>query len=159
MESIIIAAIVVFSPALLAQFMRANAGAMFLASCGGIVLLSTLDPVLVTTAGAVFPTEGEAIVRVLVIVATIIIATLLFKNSVHGYRAIVNNLVALLLGVLLLLQLPALTGFSPFISLISEQWWQEVQLYESAIVVAGLGLSLTAVLVKKNQHHKSHHKK
>lgn len=159
MESVIIAALVVLSPVALALFLRANAGAMFLAGCGGIVLLSTLDPVLVTTAGAVFPTEGESIVRILVILATVVIAALLFKNSVNGYKVLLNTGISFLLGLLFMLQLPGLTGLSPLITLTQESWWQDIQLYESAIVVAGLGLSLTTVLVKKNQNHKSKHHK
>lgn len=160
MESIIVASVVVLSPVILSQVMRANAGAMFLSACGGIVLLSTLDPVLVTTAGAVFPTEGESIVRLLVIVATIVIAALLFKNSIDGWhKTLLNSSIALLLGLLLLLQLPILTGMGALLSLLRESWWQDIALYDSAIVVVGLGLGLTSVIVKHHSRHKSKHKK
>lgn len=158
MESVIVAAIVVLTPVLLAQFMRANAGAMFLSACGGIVLLSTLDPVLVTTAGAIIPAEGEAIVRVLVVVATIVIASVLFRDTVVGMRSALNVVTGLLLGFLLLTQLPALTGLGVLIDIVNESWWRQIDDYSSLIVVAGLLVSLSMVLLKKHSHkkHKKH---
>jgi hypothetical protein len=53
-------------------FFKANAGVMFFATCSGLVLLGNLDPVVVTTAGAVVPGEGEAYIRLAVVVLSMI---------------------------------------------------------------------------------------
>lgn len=158
MEGIIVASVTVLIPIAVAVVMRANAGAMFLAGCGGIVLLSTLDPVLVTTAGALFPSQGEAMVRIMVVLASIVIAAILFKDSIFGTKMVANVLIAFLLGLLLVLQLPALTGLTQLVNLIRLDWWRDLELYESAVVVAGLGVSLVMVLVKKHAPKKSHKK-
>lgn len=154
MESVILAAVIVLSPLVVAQLFRSNAGAMLLAGCGAFVLLGTLDPVLITTAGAVIPTEGEAIVRLLVIATTIGIATSIFSHTIHGSRVVINGIIALLLGFILLLQLPILTGLGPLVDLVREDWWKQLELYDSGIVLLGLGLSLLMVLTKGEKHKK-----
>ena len=54
-------------PLLLLFVFKANAGILFLAACAGLVLLQTLDPTVVTTAGAVIPGDGESVIRLLVV--------------------------------------------------------------------------------------------
>ena len=59
-------------PLFLLFFFKANAGVLFFAACAGIVLLESLDPTVVTTASAVLPGEGEAYIRLAVVMLSVI---------------------------------------------------------------------------------------
>ncbi len=155
--TVIIFAVVVFLPLLLALLQRANAGAMFLATCSAMVLLGTLDPSLVGSAGSAFPSEGEAIVRTLVIVVALLYATIMFRRSVHGLKMFLNIVCSILLGAMLASELPRLTGLSLFIPFVGETWWQQLNSYNSIIVLSGLALSLYLIYHRPTKKEKKKH--
>ncbi len=138
-------------------FMKANAGIMFLAGCAGIVLLATLDNTFVATAGAVVPGEGEATIRLTVVLFTIILAGLSFRGSVRGIRFISNGLVVVLLAAMLWLQLPPVVGASWLVDTMQERAWEITQDFQTVIIASGLGLSLLVVMTKDHKPKKSKH--
>ncbi len=155
------ALVVIFGlPLALTVFLRANAGAMFLAACASFVLLSTLDPVVIADAAAVLPGDGEALARVLVVVISVLIAAIMFQKSVHGLKLSLNLLCSLAMSALLVLQLPGLTGLRVLLDLLSESWWLTLKGYDSVIVASGMLLSLFMVYHRnkpKSPKHKHLH--
>ncbi len=140
-------------------FFKANVGVMFLAACSGLVLLSSIDPVVITTAGSVVPSEGEAYVRLSVVLLSIVFASMMFRNAVHGAKFLLHGVIALLLSVVLLLVLPETTGVSWLVAASERQEWQDLNEFRSLILASGFALSLVAVLTtqKKSHHKKSKH--
>lgn len=144
-------------PFLMLIMFKANAGIMFLAACAGLVLLNNLDDAVVTTAGAVVPGEGEAYVRLAVVLLTLAFAGLVFRNTVKGSSLFVHGLIVVLIGATLWLNMPEATGVSWLADSIGESWWQEANNYRALIITAGFALSLVAVLTGHSKH-KKHHK-
>jgi len=138
-------------------FLKANAGIMFLAGCAGIVLLATLDNAFVATAGAVVPGEGEATIRLAVVMFTIVLAGLSFKGSVRGLRFVSNGLVVLLLAAMLWLQLPPVVGASWLVDTMQERAWEITQDFQTVIIASGLAISLLVVMTKDHKPKKSKH--
>src|SRR6056297_2640011 len=126
MSSLIIAGIILlgFTISLL-WFFKANVGVMFLAACSGLVLLSSIDPVVITTAGSVVPSEGEAYVRLSVVLLSVVFAAMMFRNSVHGSKLLLHGMIAALLALVLLLVLPETTGVSWLVDATREPLWQD----------------------------------
>ena len=144
-------------PLAMLVMLKANAGIMFLAMCAGLVLLQSLDDVVVTTAGSVVPGEGEAYVRLAVVLLSIVFASLIFRETVRGGIFALHVLIVLLIGVTLWLTLPAVTGMSWLSESAASDMWIEVNNYRSLIITAGFALSLVAVLMN-HARHKRHHK-
>jgi hypothetical protein len=144
---------------LLLLIFKTNAGVMFLAACAGLVLLSSLDPVVVTTAAAFVPQEGEAYVRLLVVLLSIVFSAMMFKNSVHGSKIFLHALLVVVTALMLWLLLPSATGVSWLLDNSKESIWQNVNDYRTLIVASGFSLSLLVVLMKSGHHsgHKSKH--
>jgi hypothetical protein len=141
-------------PLVLCIVLKTNAGIMFFAACSGIVLLSSLDVTFVATAGAVVPGEGEAVVRLAVVLAAIGIAALAFKGSVHGARIVMHVLLAFLLGCVLWLELPALSGASWLLDSITTTQWKFLDAFQSPIIATGLALSLVLLLSRDHKYKK-----
>lgn len=137
--------------------LKSNAGVMFLAACTGLVLLNNMDDVVVTTAGSVVPGEGEAYVRLAVVVLTLVFSGLVFRNTVKGTSIILHSIIVLFLGATLVLNLPEATGVSWLIDLTGNDWWQELNNYRALVITVGFALSLVAVLTNHTKH-KKHHK-
>jgi hypothetical protein len=146
-------AILVFTQFLIV-FFKANAGVMLLAACTGFVLLSSIDPVVITTAGAVVPSEGEAYVRLAVILFSMVFTALFFRNSVKGSQLIMHSIIGAVLSIILLLLLPETTGVSWLLEATDEQAWIDVNEYRSLFVATGFGLSLIAIMTTMKKHHK-----
>ncbi len=153
MSSLVLsAALLLGMPLFLLLYFKANAGVMFLAACAGLVLLSSLDPVVVSTAGAFVPKEGEAYVRLAVVLLSIIFAAMMFKHSVKTSQLYLHVLLAVVTAVMLWLLLPSVTGVSWLLDNSKEDLWQMVNDYRTLIVAAGFSLSLLAVLTKSSHH-------
>jgi hypothetical protein len=135
---------------------KTNASIMFLAGCAGLVLLSSLDPVVVSTAGSVLPSEGEGYVRLAVVLLSVVFAGALNKQSVHGVKLVPHVLVGLLLSVLLLLVLPETTGLSWLQTLASQSLWQDIKEFQALVVAIGFSLSLILLKQKAHHPHKKH---
>lgn len=145
---IISGALLLGLPLFLLLFFKANAGVMFLATCAGLVLLGTLDPVVVSTAGSIVPGEGEAYIRLAVVMLSIIFSAMVFRNTVkHGYL-IVHVTLAVITACMLWLLLPSQTGVSWLLDNTKETLWQNINDYRTLIVTAGFALSLLATLTK-----------
>lgn len=138
-------------------FLKANAGIMFLAGCAAIVLLATLDNTFVAIAGAVVPGEGEATIRLAVVLFAIVLAGLSFRGSVRGLRFISNGLVVLLLAAMLWLQLPPVVGASWLVDTMQERVWEVTQAFQTVIIASGMGLSLLVVMTKDHKPKKAKH--
>jgi len=138
------AALFGFSVGLVA-ILRTNAGVMFLAACSGVVLLGSIDPVVISTAGAVVPSEGEAYVRLSVVALSVVFAALVFKKSVHGLAIGLHMLIASVMSVVLLLLLPERTGVSWLLSASDDSLWLNLSNYLSLIVATGFASSLFAI--------------
>jgi hypothetical protein len=129
---------------------------MFLAACAGLVLLSSLDPVVVTAAGAVVPGEGEAYVRLSVVMLSIVFSGLVFRDTTKGTALLLNTVIVVILAVMLWLTLPSVTGVSWLVDSIDNEYWKTVYDYRTLVIAAGFALSLLAVLFghKKSGHGK-----
>lgn len=145
---------VVGYPLFLLVFFRANAGMLFLAACAGLVLLSTLDPTVVSTAGAIVPGEGEAYIRLAVVFFAMTFTAMMYRNSVASKQLPLHILEILLTANMLLILLPAVTGISWLLNLLKNNIWQQVDSFKTLIVAAGFSLGLLLVLIH-GQHHKS----
>ena len=155
---IVLSALLLFAlPLALLVVLKSNAGVMFLAACTGLVLLNNMDDVVVTTAGSVVPGEGEAYVRLAVVVLTLVFSALVFRNTVKGSSIFLHGLIVLFLGVTLVLNLPEVTGVSWLIDVTVTDWWQELNNYRALVITVGFALSLVAVLMNHTKH-KKHHK-
>lgn len=143
-------------PLFMLFFFKANGGIMFLAACAGLVLLNSLDPVVVTTAGAIVPGEGEAYVRLAVVMLSIVFSGLVFRGTTKGTALLLNTVVVGILAVMLWLTLPTVTGVSWLIESKNLEYWEIVYDYQTLIIAAGFALSLLAVLFghKKPVHGK-----
>jgi hypothetical protein len=90
-------AALVLLPLGLLFLLKTNAGIMFLAACAGLVLLESLDPTVVMTAGSFLPGEGEAYIRLIVIFLSIGFAALMFRNSVAKAQLAIHALLLIFL--------------------------------------------------------------
>lgn len=145
-------------PLSLLVILKSNAGVMFLAACTGIVLLQSLDPAVVTTAGAVIPMDGESIVRLLVVLMSLIFAAVMFRQTIRNSQLALHIAVTVLIGVTLWLVLPASTGLSTLLDTSSMSLWREINEFRTLIIATGFSLSLLAILMAKPpKHEKSKH--
>ncbi len=148
MTSLILSGLMVLGlPMFLLLVFKASAGMMFFAACAGLVLLGSLDPAVVSTAGAMVPGEGEAYVRLSVVGAAMIFAALMFRNSVHGMTGLaLHAIVVLLVALMLWVTLPSATGVSWLMGNSRESVWRTVNDFRSLIVAAGFSLSMVVIL-------------
>lgn len=146
-------------PLFMLFFFKSNGGIMFLAACAGLVLLNSLDPVVVTTAGAIVPGEGEAYVRLAVVMLSIVFSGLVFRGTTKGTALLLNTFIIIILGVMLWLTLPSVTGVSWLVSSIDSEYWKTVFDFQTLIIALGFALGLLAVLFgHKKPSHGKHNK-
>lgn len=146
-------------PLLLLFVFKANAGILFLAACAGLVLLQTLDPTVVTTAGAVIPGDGESVIRLLVVAMSIIFAAMMFRQAISSAQLGLHMIVGVFVGVILWLLLPAATGLAPLRSVEQEGLWRDISEFRTLIFATGFSVSLLAILLAKPPKHEKgkHH--
>lgn len=140
-------------PLALLIVLKTNAGVMFLAACAGLVLLDSLDPTVVTTAGAIIPGEGEALVRLTVVLLSIIFAATMFRHAISNAQLPLHIVIALLIGVTLWLVLPSSTGVTFLLDNAKQSLWQNTNDFLTLIVASGFSLSLLAILLAKPAKH------
>jgi hypothetical protein len=145
-------------PLFMLFFFKSNGGIMFLAACAGIVLLDSLDPVVVTTAGSVVPGEGEAYIRLAVVILSIVFSGLVFRGTTKGSALVLNSIVVVLLAVMLWVTLPSATGVSWLIDGIDNEYWKVINDFRTLVIAAGFALSLLAVLFGHKKSHSKHGK-
>lgn len=139
-------------------FFKSNGGILFLAACAGIVLLNSLDPVVVTAAGAIVPGEGEAYIRLLVVMLSMLFSGLVFRNTVKGSAIFLSVLIVFVTSLMLWVTMPEATGVSWLIESIDLEIWARMKDFSTLIIAAGLGLSLVSILLgQKREHKKSKH--
>jgi hypothetical protein len=143
-------------PMFLLFFFKTNAGMMFLSACAGLVLLGSLDPAVVTTAGAVVPGEGEAYVRLTVVILSILFASLMFRHTVKGSSLILHAFIITLLAITLWIILPGATGVSWLLENRKESLWQDINDFRSLIIATGFSLSMLSVLTHSRRHRSKH---
>lgn len=154
MVSVIICFVVLAGlPVALLLGLKSNAGIMFLAACAGLILLESLDPTVVTTAGAIVPGEGEAFVRLAVVLLSVIFSGVMFRHSISASQVPLHIFIALLIGVTLALILPASTGVSWLLDTTRESLWQDVNDYRTLVIAGSFSLSLLAILLAKPAKH------
>jgi hypothetical protein len=158
MELILSAFFLLAIPLFTLLFFKSNGGILFLAACAGIVLLNSLDPVVVTTAGAIVPGEGEAYIRLAVVMLSIVFSGLVFRRTIKGSALILNGIIVLFTSLMLWVTLPGATGVSWLIDSIDSEVWLRANDFSSLIIAAGLSLSLVSLLIgQKKEHKKSKH--
>ncbi len=143
-------------PLALLFLFRTNAGVMFLAATAGLVLLGSLDPTVITTASAVVPGEGEAYVRLSIVILSILLAAMMFKGSVKGSTLFLHAGIIVFLAGTLWVLLPGATGVSWLIESTKESVWQNFYDFRSLIIAAGFSTSLLAVLTRTKGHRSRH---
>lgn len=151
---------IILVPLVLLFLFNSNAGVMFFAACAGLVLLGSLDTAVVATAGAVVPGEGEAYVRLSVVLVSIILSSLMFKNKIHGSSLVPHGVIAFLVGVMLWLLLPSVTGVSWLVDSIDNKYWQDVNNFSTLIIAIAFSLSILIVMSRSHTakgKHKSKH--
>ncbi len=139
-------------PMFLLLFFKTNGGMMFLAACAGLVLLGSLDPAVVSTAGAVVPGEGESYVRLMVVMLSVFYAALTFRHTIHDSSLVLHGFITILLAISLWLLLPSATGVSWLLENINEPLWQDLNEFRSLIIASGFSLSLLSVLTQSKRH-------
>ena len=145
-------------PLFMLFFFKSNGGIMFLAACAGLVLLNSLDPVVVTAAGAVVPGEGEAYVRFAVVLLSIIFSGLVFRGTTKGSALVLNTFVIIFMALMLWVTLPSATGATWLINGTESNYWKIINDFKTLVIAAGFGLSLIAVLFgHKKPHGKGRH--
>ncbi len=149
MELILSVSLFLGLPLLMLLAFKSNVGIMFLAALSGLVLLSNLDDIVVNTAGAIFPGEGAALVRLTVVLLSMVFAGLVFRETTVGPAVILNGLIAVILAVTLWLTLPAATGVSWLVRNSQQQYWLDAYDYRALIIASGFALSLVAVLISR----------
>jgi hypothetical protein len=135
-------------------FFKSNGGILFLAACAGIVLLNSLDPVVVTTAGAVVPGDGEAYIRLAVVLLSIVFSGLVFRGTIKGSALVLNTLIVILTSLMLWVTLPESTGVSWLIDSIDSNYWKSLSDFSTLIIALGFALSLIAILFGHKKTHK-----
>lgn len=156
MELILPIAILLGVPMAMLIVFKSNAGIMFFAACSGLVLLANLDAVVVTTAGAVVPGEGEAYVRLAVVLLSIAFAGLVFRGTSKGFELVLNGFIALILATMLFLILPGASGVSWLLDITTEDYWTRTNDFRALIISIGFALSLIVVLTGKKKHKTKH---
>jgi hypothetical protein len=121
-------------PLLMLFVFNSSVGIMFFAACAGIVLLNSLDPVVVTAAGAVIPGDGEAFVRLAVVLLSIVFAGLVFRGTTNGSAVVLNAFIAVILAIMLWLTLPAATGVSFLVDGLDNTYWQDINNFRTLII-------------------------
>lgn len=145
-------------PLFMLYFFKSNGGVLFLAACAGIVLLSSLDPVVVTAAGAIVPGEGEAYVRLAVVLLSIVFSGLVFRGTTKGTALVLNTFIVVLTALMLWVTLPESTGVSWLVDSIDSSYWKTLSDFSTLIIASGFALSLIAILFgHKKPHKKSKH--
>lgn len=146
-------------PLILLIVFRSNAATMFLSACAGIVLLNSLDPSVVATAGAIVPGEGEAYVRLSVVILPIFFAVLLTRGAVHKITGLPLHLVVVvLISIMLWVMLPDLTRISWLQDSTNERVWDIVKPFNTLVVAIGFAISLVLSLKQKRGRGGKHHK-
>lgn len=126
---------------------KSNAAVMFFAACAGVVLLTTLDPTVVATAASVVPGEGEAYIRLAVVVASVAFAALLLRGSVHKpAEYMLHGLLVIVLAATLWAIMPELTNISWLEESTRQSTWEYVDDFKALVVAVGLSLSLLLLL-------------
>jgi hypothetical protein len=158
MELILTAVVLLGIPLITLFFFRSNGGILFLAACAGIVLLNSLDPVVVTTAGSIVPGEGEAYIRLIVVMLSIVFSGLVFRRTIKGSSLFLSGLIVVLTSLMLWATLPGATGVSWLIDSIDTEIWARISDFSTLIIATGLSLSLVSLLIgQKKEHKKSKH--
>ncbi len=151
MEVYLPALLICAIPLIMLFLFRPNMGVMFFAACTGLVLLQSLDGAVVTTAGSVVPGEGEAFVRLAVVLVSMVFAGLMFKSTQEGVSLVLSGLIAVILGVVLWLLLPESTNLSLLTNSRDNQIWRDLDSFRSIIIAAGFSLSLVLVLMNSKK--------
>lgn len=142
-------------PLIMLLVMNSHAGIMFFAACTGLILLSSLDSTVVVAAAALVPTEGEAYVRLAVVMLTIVFAGLVFRNTTAGSIVALHVLIILIMTIVLLMVLPGVTGLSWLEDMTKNKVWQDVNEFRSLIIGTGFGLSLLSLTTMVSHHKRS----
>lgn len=139
-------------------YFRTNAGMIFFAACASLLILSSVDPVVLSTAGSLLPTEGEGYVRLAVVALPIALAAMLFRHTVKGGALALHVAIGLLLAVVLALQLPGVVGLSWLLDTIDNDYRKLINDFSMLILALSFSLSLVAVMLstkksgKKSKH-------
>lgn len=142
-------------PMVLFVLFKSNAAIMFLAACAGLVLLSSLDPTVVTTAASVVPGESEAYIRLVVVLLSMAFAALLLRGSVRkAPEYFLHGLIVVVTAAMLWATLPDLSGASWLVESTKEDVWGYVNDFKALIIAVGLSLSLLVVLRSKGHAEK-----
>lgn len=156
MDMLIASLVLAAIPLVMLFWFKANSGVMFFAACAGLVLISNLDSTVVTTAAAFVPGEGEAYVRLSVVLLSIVFAGLVFNGAESKVNKALDVIVALVLGMMLTLILPAATNLSWLVNGSQNEIWRDVNEFRSLVIASGFGLSLVSVLMTKKKYHRKH---
>ena len=139
-------------------YFRTNAGIVFFATSASLLLLSTVDPVVLTTAGSLLPSEGEGYVRLAVVALPIALAVMMFRHTVSGSVVAVHVFVGLLIALTLALQLPSATGLSWLLDTIDDDYRKLANNFSMLVIALTFSLSLVVVMLSsKKPHKKSKH--
>jgi hypothetical protein len=141
-------------PVFLLYAFRAHAGVLFFAACAGLVTVGTLDVAVVAAAGSAVPREGEAYVRLTVIMFTMIFGAL-WSNHYSGKSGkFLHLVIALLVGVMLWLLAPPSSGVSWLVDGVTNRSWEIVNSFRTLIIAVAFSLSLLTIPKKKPAHSK-----
>ncbi len=153
---VLTAALLLAVPIILLVLFMSNAAIMFLAACTGLVLLSSLDPTVVTTAASVIPGESEGYIRLAVVMLSVAFAALILRGSIRKTsQLLLHSLVVVIMALMLWALVPDLTGISWIVESTEFPAWEYVSDFKSLIVAVGFSLSLLIVLRSKGHDQKS----
>jgi hypothetical protein len=139
---------------------KSNAAILFLSVCAGLVLLGSLEPSIISTAGSIVPFEGENIFRLLVVILPAIFAAITFRGVVKNSLLPLHILLSLSSGFVLWVTLPEIITFTFFSDLRSFEPWNDASEFVTLSVALSLLLSLALLSLTKaggSHHGKKHH--
>lgn len=145
-------------PLVLVIYFRSNAAIMFLSSCAGIVLLNSLDPTVVAAAGSVVPKEGEAYVRLFVVLLAIVFSALMTRHA-HKKAPLLmlHILLTICMALMLWVTLPLLIRISWMSDSTDLEPWQILQDFQTIIIAVGFALSLVTLFKRGHGKDKEKH--
>lgn len=137
---------------------KANSAILFLSACAGLVILNSLEPSIVTTAGSIIPFEGESVFRLLVILLPVVFASLVFHGTIKATAMMLHILLSMVSGFCLWVILPKLVSINFVSELTNYEPWQDAVEFTALGLSVALLLSLTILSITKNaRHDKKHH--
>lgn len=158
----VIVGVIALLPVIILTLVRANAATAFLALCLGSVLGTFVATDTVNLLrGYVAPDSRltESVISMILLWLPVVLVAIFMARTVSAKQRVINLLPALAVGLMgVLLTVPFLTP-SVKADVMASDAWDQLKMYEAAIVAAGTIVSLALLRMRKkdDEKHGKHH--